>query len=177
MAGPSAAVALLSSKASPAAGLRVVACSCASTPARAARGARPGRITHASQPSPERLSAGITPARISDDLPMPEGPTTATSGRLRSSATMRSMSRSRPKKRSASASWNATRPAKGLLSAAAVAARRPGASASSSVRSARALAVRCSTLLMRQRSITAPSGPISDVSSGMASRTLGMGTS
>ena len=55
--------------------------------ASAASGSRPGRSTWTSQPSPERLSAGITPARTSDDLPAPEGPTTATSGRLRSSVT------------------------------------------------------------------------------------------
>ena len=45
--------------------------------ARAVSGVRPGRTMNAAQPSPERSRAGMTPARTNDDLPAPDGPTTA----------------------------------------------------------------------------------------------------
>ncbi len=79
--------------------------------ARPAMGLRPGRSTSASQLSPERLSAGTRPARTKDDLPAPEGPTMARSGRSRTRLTVAAISSPRPKKRLASFSWKAARPA------------------------------------------------------------------
>ena len=47
-------------------------------------------------------SSGATPARSTDDLPLPEAPTTARNGCRRSRSTMSATTSSRPKKRSAS---------------------------------------------------------------------------
>ncbi len=84
---------------------------CMSSPASAISGERPGRTTLISQASPEFFSAGTTPARTNDDLPTPDEPTTAMSGTSRSRWLIAAISRLRPKKRAASCSWNALRPA------------------------------------------------------------------
>ena len=63
-----------------------------------------------SRPSARR---GSTPARTSDDFPLPEPPTTATTCPGASRPTSSSTSSSRPKKRSWSPGWNAARPGYG----------------------------------------------------------------
>jgi hypothetical protein len=82
--------------------------------ARLASAWRPGRDTNTSHDSSEALSAGITPARMNDDLPTPDGAMTPTSGWSLMRDTMWVTSRVRPKKRSASVSWNAVMPGKGF---------------------------------------------------------------
>ena len=57
-----------------------------------------------------RRSAGISPARTTDDLPLPLGPTTARKRVSPSRSSSCSTSASRPKKSAASASSNARRP-------------------------------------------------------------------
>ena len=68
--------------------------------------------------SAPRRSAGTSPARTTEDLPEPEGPTTARNRAPSVSSPSRRMSRfvsaSRPKKSAASASRNARRPLYGL---------------------------------------------------------------
>ena len=58
-------------------------------------------------------SAGSRPARTTDDLPLPDGPTTPSSGAPTSRATSSATSRSRPKKYGASSASNDARPLKG----------------------------------------------------------------
>ena len=80
------------------------------TAASAPRGSRPGRSVIASHGSPECSSAGTSPARTKDDLPTPEGPTTATIGQSRTRLTAVAISEERPKKKAACSSWNEVRP-------------------------------------------------------------------
>ena len=67
-----------------------------------AQGCSPGRISSSGQSSlPGRTppaSAGSRPARRTEDLPLPDGPTTPSSGAPTSCATSSATSRSRPKK-------------------------------------------------------------------------------
>ena len=58
-------------------------------------------------------SAGSRPARTTEDLPLPDGPTTPSSGAPTSRATSSATSRSRPKKYGASAASNDARPLNG----------------------------------------------------------------
>ncbi|KYF93361.1 hypothetical protein BE20_01170 [Sorangium cellulosum] len=101
----------------------------------------------------------MIPARTSDDFPTPEAPTMARSGWLFRRATMPEMSSSRPKKRSASTSWKADRPAKGLSAAPRTISRRPGRSGVSSARSCWAEAKRSERCQRRHRAMIGPSGP------------------
>ena len=77
-------------------------------------GCSPGRISACVQSSlPGRTPparAGSSPARSTDDLPLPDGPTTASNGAPTRRATSSATSRSRPKKYSASAASNVARP-------------------------------------------------------------------
>ena len=69
------------------------------------RGRAVGTIVTTSQPlSRSALSFGTRPARTTDDLPLPEAPTTATNGWRMTAAASRLVSSSRPKKRGASSS-------------------------------------------------------------------------
>ena len=61
----------------------------------------PGVTTSTRRPS--RASAAATPARTSDDLPLPDGPTTASTPTSASRRRQAATSRSRPKNPSASA--------------------------------------------------------------------------
>ena len=77
-------------------------------------GAAPGFITRTLQPAepgsaPPR-SAGMIPARASEDLPLPDAPTTARKRPAFSRSIARWVSASRPKKSSASASSNGRKP-------------------------------------------------------------------
>ena len=80
-----------------------------------ANGSRPGTSSVTSQRSEPGTapvaSAGSKPALTADDLPIPEGPMTSSSGSCRSTATISATDRSRPKKSSESACSNASRPA------------------------------------------------------------------
>ena len=82
-----------------------------------ASGCSPGRITtclHSSLPGKTPpASAGSRPARTTEDLPLPDGPTTPSSDVPTSRATSSATSRSRPKKYSASATSNGASPLKG----------------------------------------------------------------
>ena len=62
---------------------------------------------------------GSSPARTSDDLPLPDGPTAPTSGAPTSFATSSATRRSRPKKYPASATSNAASPLNGHIAGAA----------------------------------------------------------
>ena len=77
------------------------------TPSIAASGSGPGTITavrHGPSPGSCPLcTSGIRPALTSDDLPLPDAPTTATSRRSSTRAASSATSSSRPTKRSASA--------------------------------------------------------------------------
>ena len=91
----------------------------AARPAARARGAdelgrRP--LAGADEQRTRRPSAGSRPARSSDDLPLPDGPTIASSGASASRATSSSTSRSRPKKNSASSASNGASPLNGQTS-------------------------------------------------------------
>ncbi len=55
-------------------------------------------------------TAGTSPARTTEDLPMPEGPTTATNERSPITSSSSSTRPVLPQKSAASASWNAWRP-------------------------------------------------------------------
>ena len=92
----------------------------ASATARLSIGLRPGlRITigHASLPSSApRFRAATSPARASDDLPLPEAPRIARKrfswpeGEARSATTSHSVSASRPKKNGACSTSKTSRP-------------------------------------------------------------------
>ena len=78
---------------------------------------------HSSLPgSTPPASAGSRPARTTDDLPLPDGPTTPSSGAPTSRATSSATSRSRPKKYGASATSNEARPLNGHTTGAVVVA-------------------------------------------------------
>ena len=79
------------------------------------RASSPGSTTGRTVFRGRRLSSGTTPARISDDFPLPEGPTTRTGagfGRSRRSMTS-SMSSSRPNRTAAYFSVSRSRPGYG----------------------------------------------------------------
>ena len=136
---------------------------------RAACGRGAARAT--SHASPERLSAGTRPARTSDDLPTPDGPITPMSGRSRMRVTIAAISRERPKKRAASASWNELRPAYGLTSTGELARDvRPAGTARARARATSASGKRSSRSFMRQRSTTSASAC---GTSGARSRSFG----
>ena len=145
------------------------------TAASASSGERPGRTTRMSHCSPERLSAGTRPARMNEDLPTPELPTTAISGRSRIRVTIAAISRLRPKNLAASFSWNDARPAYGLSSILSSVVRRPGRNGSSACSISLALCQRWSLCLSRQRSTTWISSR--GTSGGAASCIDGIGSS
>ncbi len=106
----------------------------ASSAASALRGREPGVSSRTGQsrapdaPTSPRSAAGTTPARSTDDLPEPEGPTTATgpspvAQRRSSRASTTSVSSRRPKNHSLSSGWKLARPRYG---ASAAAVRGPG---------------------------------------------------
>ena len=112
-----------------------------------------GAMTSVSHFSPERLSAGTRPARTNDDLPTPELPTTAISGRSRMRVTIAAISRLRPKNLPASFSWNDDRPAYGLSSICSSLRAAAGQERLERARAARwRVCQRCSLFLSRQRS-------------------------
>ena len=82
-----------------------------------ASGRSPGRITARRQRSEPgttpSASAGRRPARTAEDLPLPEGPTTASRVEPTRRATSSATRRSRPKKYSACAASKGARPRKG----------------------------------------------------------------
>ncbi len=89
------------------AGARCPPPACGSRAARGSPGPRESSGPAASaSPSPARAppacSAGTSPARSSDDLPLPDAPKTAAKRRVRTSSTRSAVSRSRPKNRSRS---------------------------------------------------------------------------
>jgi hypothetical protein len=83
----------------------------ASERARCAIGADAGLVMISCQPLARRK--GTTPARTSDDLPEPDGPTTAVKPAACTFAAKVDVSRPRPKYQSASAVWNGRRPTNG----------------------------------------------------------------
>lgn len=62
---------------------------------------------------PSRRNRASRPARTNDDLPLPDGPATTTNGLARTMSSMCALSRSRPRKNSASSTPNASRPRNG----------------------------------------------------------------
>ena len=87
---------------------------CARAPHRdASRGAEQDLAPARAARQRARPSAGSTPARSSEDLPIPDGPRMPTSGHSASRATSSEISRSRPQKNSASELSNAARPLNG----------------------------------------------------------------
>ncbi len=78
------------------------------SPCSASIGAAPGVTTTTRRPS--RRSAAATPARTSDDFPLPDGPTTTSTPFADSRRRHSPTSTSRPKKPSASSTSNGTRP-------------------------------------------------------------------
>ena len=78
----------------------------------ACSGSAPGRSVRTAQvrPSRRRRRAGIRPARTTDDLPLPERPTSVTSPVPPTLPTSSPTSSSRPKNSPASSSRNASRP-------------------------------------------------------------------
>src|SRR3954470_3196351 len=86
-----------------------------------ASGCGPGRIATWCQRSlpgsTPAASAGSRPARRTDDLPLPDGPTIPSSGAPTSRAPSAARSRSRPKKYGASSTWKAASPLNGQTSA------------------------------------------------------------
>ena len=110
------------------------------TPAgqRVERVGRPGVMTSTCV-TPRGAGVAATPARTSDDFPVPEGPTTARTPVARSRSRQAAMSRSRPKNASASATSYALSPGYGERSdaAAAEAPPAPGPGAGSPARGRR----------------------------------------
>ena len=84
-------------------------------------GCGPGRISawrQRSDPgSTPPASAGSSPARTADDLPLPDGPITASNGEPTSRATSSATNRSRPKKYSAWSASNVASPGNGQTAA------------------------------------------------------------
>ena len=74
-----------------------------------ASGSAPGRIT-TTEPPRSRRTAGMRPALMSDDFPLPDAPTTAMNPSARTRATVVATTASRPKNTSPSSGWNAIRP-------------------------------------------------------------------
>ncbi|WRZ61575.1 hypothetical protein OG534_37005 [Streptomyces sp. NBC_01294] len=64
---------------------------------------------------PDACAWATSPARSSEDFPDPDGPKTTRNRCSRTFASTSPVSRSRPKKRSASSGWNADSPAYGAL--------------------------------------------------------------
>jgi hypothetical protein len=73
------------------------------------KGRGPGR-NPATNHLPLRRSHGTSPAQTSDDLPLPEAPTTATNGTSATLSTSARVTSSRPKKKRASSSRKANSP-------------------------------------------------------------------
>ncbi len=100
---------------------RSPASSCSSGPPSArsssTQGCSPGRSSTCRQPalpgSAPAASAGRTPARSSEDFPIPDGPRMPTSGHSASRAISSETTRSRPQKKSASEPSKAARPLNG----------------------------------------------------------------
>src|SRR5947208_2366340 len=69
----------------------------------------------------DRDRAAIAPARTSEDLPLPDGPTTATNPSRPRRSTTALTNATRPKKRCSSSGWYARRPMYGQLRATTVA--------------------------------------------------------